>query len=119
MAAATEASNPILRRLGSISDSDAVMGIGIVVILSVMLLPMPAPMLDVFLAANLGVALTIILTTVYVVKAVDFTIFPSLLLVTTLFRLSLAVAARGWCFSTATRGPRRREESSMPSAASW
>lgn len=93
MAAATEASNPILRRLGSISDSDAVMGIGIVVILSVMLLPMPAPMLDVFLAANLGVALTIILTTVYVVKAVDFTIFPSLLLVTTLFRLSLAVAS--------------------------
>ncbi len=93
MAVATEASKPILQRLGSISDSDAVMGIGIVIILSVMLLPMPAPMLDVFLAANLGVALTIILTTVYVVRAVEFTIFPSLLLVTTLFRLSLAVAS--------------------------
>jgi flagellar biosynthesis protein FlhA len=92
MATATGGSNIMMQRLGKISDSDAIMGLGIVAILTIMLLPLPASLMDVFIAANLAFSITILLTSVYVLKASDFAIFPSLLLITTLFRLSLNVA---------------------------
>ncbi|MGV8074053.1 MAG: flagellar biosynthesis protein FlhA [Syntrophobacteraceae bacterium] len=79
-------------RLKSITDGDAMLGIFVIVILSVMLLPLPGSILDVLLAANISTALVVLLTAIYTLKAVDFSIFPSLLLITTLFRLSLNVA---------------------------
>lgn len=85
-------SNPLLQRLKQASDGDAVMGIGIVVILSIMLLPLPSSLLDVLIAGNISIALIILLTSIYSIRAVDFAIFPSLLLITTLFRLALNVA---------------------------
>jgi flagellar biosynthesis protein FlhA len=93
MAATAAPSNFLIQRLKAASDSDAVMGIGIVVILAVMLLPLPSMALDVLLVANISTALTILLTSVYTLKAVEFAIFPSLLLITTLFRLALNVAS--------------------------
>lgn len=75
------------------SDSDALLGIGVVVILAVMLLPLPARFLDVLLVLNITFALVILLTAIYTLKPLDFSIFPSLLLITTLFRLSLNVAS--------------------------
>ncbi len=92
MATATDSSNLIWARLKTVSDSDAMMGIFVIALLSIMLLPLPSFLVDVFLAGNLSIALIVLLTAVYTVKAVDFTIFPSLLLITTLFRLSLNVA---------------------------
>jgi len=92
MTTATGGSNIMMQRLRRISDSDAIMGLGIVAILTIMLLPLPSALMDVFIAANLAFSITILLTSVYVLKAADFTIFPSLLLITTLFRLSLNVA---------------------------
>lgn len=85
-------SNPLLQRLKQVSDGDAVMGIGIVVILSIMLLPLPSSLLDVLIAGNISIALIILLTAIYSIRAVDFAIFPSLLLITTLFRLALNVS---------------------------
>lgn len=85
-------SNPFLEKLKHLSDSDATMGIGVVVILTVMLLPLPGRVLDVLLVLNITFALVILLTTIYTVKPLDFPIFPSVLLITTLFRLSLNVA---------------------------
>ena len=84
--------NPLLQRLKNISDGDAVLGIGIVVILSIMLLPLPSMLLDVLIAANISAALVILLTAIYSIRAVDFAIFPSILLITTLFRLALNVS---------------------------
>jgi flagellar biosynthesis protein FlhA len=84
--------NPLLQRLKQVSDSDAIMGIGIVVILSIMLLPLPSALLDVLIASNISIALIILLTAIYSIRAVDFSIFPSILLVTTLFRLALNVS---------------------------
>jgi flagellar biosynthesis protein FlhA len=92
MEAAQSTTNPILQRLKAISDSDAMLGIGVVVILAVMLLPMPARALDLLLVLNISFSLVILLTSIYAVKPLDFSIFPSLLLITTLFRLSLNVA---------------------------
>ena len=93
MEATDTTTNPILQRLKSISDSDAVMGIGVVVILAIMLLPLPARFLDILLVLNITFALVILLTSIYTVKPLDFSIFPSLLLITTLFRLALNIAS--------------------------
>jgi flagellar biosynthesis protein FlhA len=85
--------NPFLTRLKQASDKDAWIGMGVVVILAVMLLPLPSSVLDFLLVCNLTFALVILLTAIYTLKPLDFSIFPSLLLITTLFRLSLNVAS--------------------------
>ncbi len=64
----------------------------VVLILTVMILPLPAWLLDVLLALNISISLLILLATVYMRKPLEFSSFPSLLLVVTLFRLSLNVA---------------------------
>jgi flagellar biosynthesis protein FlhA len=84
--------SPLLQRLKNVSDGDAILGIGIVVILSIMLLPLPSALLDVLIAANISAALVILLTAIYSIRAVDFAIFPSILLITTLFRLALNIS---------------------------
>ena len=57
-----------------------------------MLVPMPAPLLDLLITMNIGAALVIMITTMYVPRALDFASFPSLLLLTTLFRLAINVS---------------------------
>ncbi len=65
---------------------------GVVTILAIMIIPMPTGMMDVFLAMNIALALTIILTAMYITEPLQFSIFPGLLLLVTLFRLSLNIA---------------------------
>jgi flagellar biosynthesis protein FlhA len=85
--------NPVMQRLKNLSDSDALLGIGVIVILAVMLLPLPGAFLDILLVLNITFGLVILLTAIYTAKPLDFSIFPSLLLITTLFRLALNVAS--------------------------
>lgn len=65
----------------------------VVGILLLMVLPLPSPALDIFLALNITISLLVFLLAIYVVKPLDFPVFPSLLLLTTLFRLSLNIAS--------------------------
>ena len=58
-----------------------------------MIIPMPCWMLDILLTVNIMVALTMLLVTVYTVQPLEFASFPSMLLVATLFRLALNIAA--------------------------
>ncbi|MBN1225616.1 MAG: flagellar biosynthesis protein FlhA [Deltaproteobacteria bacterium] len=67
--------------------------IGVVTVLVVMIIPLPPMMLDFLLALNITLSITILLIAMYALRPLDFSIFPSLLLVTTLFRLSLNVAS--------------------------
>jgi len=67
--------------------------IGIVSLLIVIIIPLPTIVMDVLIAANLSLAAVILLTTVYVGSPLEFSVFPSLLLATTLFRLVLNVAS--------------------------
>ena len=67
--------------------------VGVVGIVLLLVVPLPAPFLDVLIAANITGALVILLTSMYVRRPLDFAIFPSLLLVFTLFRLGLNVAS--------------------------
>jgi flagellar biosynthesis protein FlhA len=71
---------------------DLVLPLCIVGSLVVVLVPLPPLVLDVLLAANIAVAVIILLTTIYVRTPLEFSIFPSLLLATTLSRLVLNVA---------------------------
>ncbi|HIJ95323.1 MAG TPA: flagellar biosynthesis protein FlhA [Desulfuromonadales bacterium] len=73
--------------------SDIYVALGLIGILALMIIPLPAFILDVFLAANITIALSILLICLYTVQPLDFSVFPSVLLVTTLFRLALNIAS--------------------------
>ncbi|MCH2181362.1 MAG: flagellar biosynthesis protein FlhA [Mariniblastus sp.] len=65
--------------------------IGIVACLLVIFVPLPPGVMDVLLAGNISLAVIILLTTLYVRRPIEMSVFPSLLLATTLFRLALNV----------------------------
>ena len=65
----------------------------VVAILALMVLPIPPWMLDTFFTLNIAVALMVMMVAAYMVKPLDFAAFPSVLLLTTLMRLSLNVAS--------------------------
>src|SRR5688572_345643 len=58
-----------------------------------MVVPLPAVLIDMLLALNITVALLVVLVSMFVSRPLDFSVFPSLLLVATLFRLALNVSA--------------------------
>jgi flagellar biosynthesis protein FlhA len=67
--------------------------IGIVGIVLLLVVPVPAPLMDFLIVCNILLALLVLLTSMFVKKPLDFSVFPSLLLVATLFRLGLNVAS--------------------------
>ena len=75
-----------------VNRRNLVMPIGLVAVLGLMILPLPPIILDSLLALNITLALMVLLTAIQVRQPLDFSVFPSLLLVTTLFRLSLNVS---------------------------
>lgn len=75
------------------NNKDLALVLGTLAILIILFSPIPPTLLDFAIIVNFGFAFTILLLTFYVDKPVEFSTFPSLLLVATLFRLSLNVAA--------------------------
>lgn len=75
------------------SQSDLILVLGMIGILVVLFSPIPYPLLDFLLICNLSFALLILLLTFYVDKPLQFSTFPSILLIATLFRLSLNISA--------------------------
>ena len=73
--------------------SDIMAAFGLVAILMIMIIPLPALILDLFLSTNITISLLILIISIYTNKAVEFSIFPAILLTTTLFRLALNVAS--------------------------
>lgn len=65
----------------------------VVAILSMMVLPLPPLLLDMFFTINIAVALMVMMVAAYMIRPLDFAAFPSVLLLTTLMRLSLNVAS--------------------------
>ncbi len=66
---------------------------GVVLILFMLLIPMPTFMLDIMLAVSISISLLVLITTMFMTSPLEFSIFPSLLLVTTLLRLALNVSS--------------------------
>ncbi len=73
--------------------SDVILAIAVVGIIAVLIIPIPTPFLDLLLAANISLSLVILLSTLYIKRPLEFSVFPGMLLVVTLFRLSLNVAS--------------------------
>lgn len=85
-------------------NADLVMVLLVVGILTVLFVPIPAGLLDFLILTNVSAALLILLLTFYIARPVEFSTFPSLLLIATLFRLSLNVAATRLILSDADAG---------------
>lgn len=92
-----------LQKIGR--QPDLLLAIGVLGILLVMMVPMPLWLMDVLLAANITIGILILLTSIYVLKPLEFSVFPSLLLLTTLFRLSLNVATTRLILLHGQEGP--------------
>ena len=75
-------------RLGS----DLGLGLAVIVMVLMMVVPLPPALLSILIAGNLAVSLCVLLLSMYTGEPLDFSAFPSLLLLTTLFRLSLNVS---------------------------
>ena len=71
---------------------DLILPIAIITSVLVIMVPLPASLMDVLLAANITIAVLVLLTTIYVKQPLEFSVFPSMLLATTLARLVLNVA---------------------------
>ncbi len=76
----------------SVRLHELILPLGIIGCLLVFLVPLPASVMDVLLAANVTISLIVLLTTVYVGTPLEFSLFPTILLATTLSRLVLNVA---------------------------
>src|SRR5215470_858024 len=85
--------------------SDLVLGVGVIGILTVLIAPLPSVLLDFLLTTNLTLSLLILFVAMYVRRPLDFSVFPSLLLVATLYRLSLNVAATRLILLHGAEGP--------------
>ncbi len=77
----------------------------IIVMLSMMVLPLPPFILDIFFSFNIALAIIVLLTSLYTVKPLDFIAFPTVLLVSTMLRLSLNVASTRVVLTEGHTGP--------------
>ncbi|MEG0331586.1 MAG: flagellar biosynthesis protein FlhA [Clostridium sp.] len=81
----------ILKKLSK--NVDVFITLGIIMIVLMIIIPLPAWMLDILLAFNLLISLIILLTTMFTKEILEFSVFPTLLLVTTLLRLALNISS--------------------------
>ena len=77
----------------------------IIMLLGMMVLPLPAFVLDIFFSFNIALAVIVLLTSLYTVKPLDFMAFPTVLLVSTMLRLSLNVASTRVVLTEGHTGP--------------
>src|SRR3954452_13061524 len=86
--------NALMLRLGGPALMRSLAGpVLVIMILAMMILPLPPLLLDLFFTFNIAFAVMVLLTGMYTLKPLEFAIFPTVLLVTTLLRLSLNVAS--------------------------
>ncbi|MGE5417133.1 MAG: flagellar biosynthesis protein FlhA [Acidobacteriota bacterium] len=75
------------------SNTDIIAAVAIIAVVMMMIVPVPKPLLDIFLVFNISFALVILLVSIFTINPLEFSVFPSLLLVTTLMRLAMNVSA--------------------------
>ncbi len=78
--------------------------VGIIFIILMIIIPIPLFLVDILLSLNISLALLILLISMYNKEALDFSVFPSLLLITTLFRLSLNITTTRYILSEGNAG---------------
>ncbi len=76
-----------------LKNTDIIFAFGIIFILGLMVIPLPAFLLDFFLALNISLAILILIASLYINSPLEISAFPGLLLVLTIFRLSLNISS--------------------------
>ena len=82
---------PAMRTIGA--NTDVALAIAVIGILALMIIPLPPILLDVLLAANITLAILVLMVSMYLTNPLELSVFPGLLLILTIFRLSLNVAS--------------------------
>ena len=83
---------PVVAGKDTRSRSEVVLAVCVLGVVAILVMPMPAFALDALLAMSIGISLLVLLVALGVARPLDFSVFPSLLLIVTLFRLGLNVA---------------------------
>lgn len=87
-----------------LSRTDAIVGIYILVAFLMFLIPLPATLLDVFMAFNIAIAFTILFVCMFTKEVLDLSYFPTILLFTTIFRIAMNVSSTRVILTTGTSG---------------
>ncbi|HSZ05551.1 MAG TPA: flagellar biosynthesis protein FlhA [Solirubrobacteraceae bacterium] len=91
-----------LRRL--LRHTDLLAAVSVVLVVTMLVVPLPSELLSLLITLNIAGALTIVCATMYLGKALDFAAFPSLLLLTTMFRLAINVSVTRLILTTGDAG---------------
>jgi flagellar biosynthesis protein FlhA len=75
------------------ANKDVLMPLVVIMVVFMIIIPLPAAVLDVLIASNITLSIVIILLTMFTTEILEFSIFPTLLLITTLFRLALNISS--------------------------
>ncbi|HEY5194148.1 MAG TPA: flagellar biosynthesis protein FlhA [Solirubrobacteraceae bacterium] len=94
--------SPNVKRL--LSHTDLLAAVAVVCVVTMLVVPLPSALLDLLITLNISAALTIVVATMYLGKALDFASFPSLLLLTTMFRLAINVSVTRLILTTGNAG---------------
>lgn len=85
-------------------SGDIIVTLGIIGIILMIIIPVPLFMLDILLSLNISLSLLILLIAIYNKEALEFSVFPSLLLITTMFRLALNITTTRYILGTGSAG---------------
>lgn len=85
-------------------NGDAALAIGMVLIVSLLIIPLPEFLLDLLLAVNITFSILILMVSLYIRSPLDISVFPTMLLVTTLFRLGLNISSTRLILAEGTAG---------------
>jgi flagellar biosynthesis protein FlhA len=94
--------SPGLRRL--LRHTDLLAAVSVVLVVTMLVVPLPSALLSLLITINIASALTVVAATMYLGKALDFASFPSLLLLTTMFRLAINVSVTRLILTTGDAG---------------
>jgi flagellar biosynthesis protein FlhA len=75
-----------------LKHTDLVAAVAVVVVVTMLIIPLPSMLLDLFITINIAAALAVVVATMYLKRSLDFAAFPTLLLLTTMFRLAINVS---------------------------
>ncbi len=81
------------KKLNIKGNMDIIMAFAVIAIVLMIIIPLPAEVLDVLISMNITVSVVIILVTLFTTEVLQFSVFPTLLLITTLFRLGLNISS--------------------------
>ncbi len=87
-----------------LTHTDMLAALSVVLVVTMLVVPLPPALLDLLITVNISVALTIVVATMYQRRSLDFASFPSLLLLTTMFRLAINVSVTRLILTTGDAG---------------